>query len=89
MHAIHRLIRLLVVIDLMANAAAFARFASWKTTTGDLPPSSRATSLTLDFAAACMIKRPALVDPVKLILLDEKLACGEVNDRYNKYRILI
>jgi hypothetical protein len=34
-----------------------------------LPPSSSATSLRLDFAAACMIARPALVDPVKLTLL--------------------
>lgn len=60
---------LLRVIESTAEAAAFVRFASSKTISGDLPPSSRATSLRFDRAAACMIARPALVEPVKLILL--------------------
>ena len=61
---------LLVTIDFTAAAAVVGRSASSKTISGDFPPSSSATALRFDRAAACMIARPALVDPVKLIFLE-------------------
>lgn len=63
---------LLVTIDFTAAAVATAKSASSKTINGDFPPSSSATTLRFDLAAACKTSRPALVDPVKLIFLHER-----------------
>ena len=49
----------------MAILTAFSKSASEKMMSGDFPPNSRETFLTLETAAECMICLPTSVDPVK------------------------
>lgn len=51
-----------------AHDTACSRSASSNTTFGDLPPSSRVTLFKFEAAAAFIMTRPTLVDPVKATL---------------------